>query len=157
MMQWVPVYSFQVIVLCYLFNEINLIKWNQCNAFLHFINFLIVKEYMLPDHYIFVRNKWDTVNEKNCHDFRHTAGASTVIPLILDNLYCSEIIYFREVNIATPAFFLSPIVTLVTRSLLSMSLSLFLFCKYIYLYHILVSTYKWYHTVFIFLLLVYFT
>ena len=82
---------------------------------------------MLPDHYIFVRNKWDTVSGKNCHDFRHTAGPSTVISLILDNLYCSEIVYLREVSIATPAFFLSPIVTLVTISLLSMSVSLFLF------------------------------
>ena len=97
---------------------------------------------MLPNHHIFVRHTWDTVSEKNCHDVRHTAGASTVMPLILDNLYCSEIIYFREVNIATPAFFLSSIVTLITISLLSMSVSLFMFCKYIYLYHILVSTYK---------------
>ena len=38
-----------------------------------------------------------------------------------------------------------------------MSMSLFLFCRYIHLCLILDSTYKWYHIVFVFLFLTYFT
>ena len=45
---------------------------------------------------------------------------------------------------------------LVTTSLFSISVSLFLFC-YIHSFYFLDSTYKWYHTVFVFLCLTYFT
>ena len=49
---------------------------------------------MPPNNCIFMRNKCGNVSEKRCHDIRHTAGASSVIPfLIPDNLSCSEIIY----------------------------------------------------------------
>ena len=44
---------------------------------------------------------------------------------------------------------------LATTSLFSMSVSLFLFHKYVHLCHILDSTYKWYH-IFVFLFLAYF-
>ena len=47
----------------------------------------------------------------------------------------------------------SPTSHLATTNLFSMSVSLFLFCKEIYLCHILGSTYKWYHRVFVFLFL----
>ena len=42
---------------------------------------------------------------------------------------------------------------LATTSPFSMSVSLFLFCRWVHLCHILDSTYKWYHTVFVFLFL----
>ena len=42
----------------------------------------------------------------------------------------------------------SPLSTLVTVSLFSMSMSIFLFCKYVHLYHLfLVSTYNGYHRI----------
>ena len=46
-----------------------------------------------------------------------------------------------------------PAYPLVTVKLFSMSVSLFLFHKQVYLYHFLESTYKWYHMVFVFLCL----
>ena len=42
---------------------------------------------------------------------------------------------------------------LATASLFSKSVSLFMFCRYVHLCHILDSTYKWYHMVFVFLFL----
>ena len=48
----------------------------------------------------------------------------------------------------------SPLLSpLATTNLFSMSMSLFLFCRYVDLYHILDSTFKWYHMVFVFLFL----
>ena len=44
---------------------------------------------------------------------------------------------------------------LATMSLFSMFVSLFLFHGYVHLYHILDSTYKWYHMAFVFLFLTY--
>ena len=38
---------------------------------------------------------------------------------------------------------------LATKSLFSMSVSLFLFCRWVHLCHILYCTYKWYHMVFV--------
>ena len=52
-----------------------------------------------------------------------------------------------------PSPHLSPMVTI---SLFSKSLSLFLFCKYVPLYHVLDSTSKHNHMIFIFLCLTYF-
>ena len=49
---------------------------------------------------------------------------------------------------------------LVTISLFTMSVCLFLFCKEVHLYHFfffLDSTYKWYHMIFVFFCLTYFT
>ena len=46
---------------------------------------------------------------------------------------------------------------LAITSLFSISVSLFLFCRYIQLCNILDSTYKWSHMAFVFLFLIYFT
>ena len=46
---------------------------------------------------------------------------------------------------------------LATTSLFSISESLFLFCRQVHLCHILDSTFKWYHMIFVFLFLTYFT
>ena len=42
---------------------------------------------------------------------------------------------------------------LASTRLFSMPVSLFLFCRYVHLHHILDSMYKWYHMVFVFLFL----
>ena len=46
---------------------------------------------------------------------------------------------------------------LATTSLVSVSMSLFLFCRQVYLCHILDSTCQWYYRVFVFLFLTYFS
>jgi len=46
---------------------------------------------------------------------------------------------------------------LATANLLSTSMSLFLLCRYVHSWHILDTTYKWYHMVFVFVFLTYFT
>ena len=51
---------------------------------------------------------------------------------------------------------LPPLSCLATTSLFSVSVSLFLFCRWVHLCRILDSTYKWYHMVFVFLFRKYF-
>ena len=51
----------------------------------------------------------------------------------------------------------SPSLPLTTTSLFSMSMSLFLFCRWVHLCHMLDYKYECYHMVFVFLFLTYFT
>ena len=65
---------------------------------------------------------------------------------------------YNSLHLLIPNYqsFLPPPSSLATTSLFSMSVSQFLFCRYVHLCHILDSTYKWYHMVLIFLFLTYF-
>ena len=63
------------------------------------------------------------------------------------DLIWSECVYFTPKFLIYPPNHLSPLITI---SLFSMSVSLFLVCKQIHLYHFLDSTYKCYHVVFVF-------
>ena len=73
--------------------------------------------------------------------------------LVVCLFYIQECVY---VNPHLPTY-PSPPYPLVTTSLFSTSVTLFLSCKQVHFYHFLYSTYKQYHMMFVFLCLTYFT
>ena len=79
------------------------------------------------------------------HDIEYSSLCSTTGPCCLSILYIIVCIPNSHSIPPLPPSHLS------TASLFSMSVSLFLFCKYVNLCHILDSTYRWYHMVFVFL------
>ena len=81
----------------------------------------------------------------------------SIVPLL-----CSRALLFIypisiNLDLLIPNFQSSPNPPLATASLFSMSASQFLFHRYVHWCHILDSTYKWYHMVFVFLFLTPFT
>ena len=53
-------------------------------------------------------------------------------------------------SIPISQFFPPPLFPLLNISLFSTSVTLFLFCKFVHLYHFFYSTYKWYHMIYLF-------
>ena len=73
--------------------------------------------------------------------------------------YCLSVLYIK-VCISTPYSILTlptPLSSLASTSLFSISVSLFLFCYMYFSFLLLDSAYKWQHTVFVFICLTYFT
>ena len=83
-------------------------------------------------------------------DIEYTSLSYTVGPSCLSSLCIIACICWPQTPNPSLPHLSSP---LATTSLFSMPVSLFLFCRKFYLCHILDSTYKRYHMVFVFLLL----
>ena len=88
-----------------------------------------------------VRQGWVTEHTRTLDKFPRVIYTKTLLFInpICNNLHLLTSVYIPHSQSFAP----SPHFPLATTSLFSVSVSLFLFCRYVHLWHIVDSTYKW--------------